>query len=483
MRQQAPGPAMPSAFAIVGWLAFVEFTSGCLQGFYVPLYPDIAARTGIGDADLNWYEAAQLLVCALSLPSLSRLGDLIGHRTVLLGVTAVSAAACWWAVLADNFWGFLLAWGMLGFSAVWLPMEIAILHHRSAAHPQRIRWGTSILVMALELGIVLFAVVSGIIAATLPMWLVLSVPALLTTLCFFVILFGVPGQAVVQASSGFDWLGLCWLSVAITSLMASLALVRVRGPLHPSVMVLALICLASVAWFVRLEGRRANPLLDLRVVLAPGQWPLQLASALLGISILGAQIPMSTYIRADPSVVGYGLGGNAASVSAVIGSYVLAMMVGALCFPTAARLVGDQGALLVAFASICAGWGLMVAQHSSLTATLTCMMIDGLGAGLLMAGLPATAALMAPATHTGMATGLTNTCKTLGGAVASCLFALCLSLDASGSPSGASLNGYLWVWGICAGSGLLAILVLLATRRPGRRPATVPALETSEVAA
>jgi len=39
---------------IVGFLAFVEFTSGVLQGYYTPMLTDIARHLRIHDADVNW---------------------------------------------------------------------------------------------------------------------------------------------------------------------------------------------------------------------------------------------------------------------------------------------------------------------------------------------------------------------------------------------------------------------------------------------
>ena len=51
--------------AVVGFLVCVELTSGILQGYYTPIYSDIADHLGIIDADVNWFEAAQLFVSAL----------------------------------------------------------------------------------------------------------------------------------------------------------------------------------------------------------------------------------------------------------------------------------------------------------------------------------------------------------------------------------------------------------------------------------
>ena len=80
---------------VVGALVVVEATSGVLQGYYSPLYSDMARHLDINDAHINWFEAAQLLLSAIVVPLLARLGDMIGHRKVLIGSLAVTAAASW----------------------------------------------------------------------------------------------------------------------------------------------------------------------------------------------------------------------------------------------------------------------------------------------------------------------------------------------------------------------------------------------------
>ena len=59
------------------------------------------------------------------------------------------------------------------------------------------------------------------------------------------------------------------------------------------------------------------------------------------------------------------------------------------------------------------------------------MAIAGLGSGALVAALPATAAAAAPPDRTGFATGMTNATKTVGGAIASSIFAIALASTGS----------------------------------------------------
>src|SRR3954453_15730796 len=92
----ATSPRVPAGlWGIVGFLVCVELASGILQGYYTPIFSDIADHLGIADADVNWFEAARLIVWALVVPPLARIGDLVGHKKVLLLSTAVTALGSW----------------------------------------------------------------------------------------------------------------------------------------------------------------------------------------------------------------------------------------------------------------------------------------------------------------------------------------------------------------------------------------------------
>ena len=156
--------AVKGLAAIVGFLVLVEFASGILQGYYTPIYPQIAEHLSISEGDINWFEAAQLIVSALCIPLLARLGDLVGHKQVLLISTAVTALGSWWLAFAPTFTTFLIGWAIQGAYVVWLPLEIAIIHRRtrdSGRQELLTRRGAAILVGSLELAVIIGAVTSG----------------------------------------------------------------------------------------------------------------------------------------------------------------------------------------------------------------------------------------------------------------------------------------------------------------------------------
>jgi predicted MFS family arabinose efflux permease len=244
--------------------------------------------------------------------------------------------------------------------------------------------------------------------------------------------------------------------------MGGLILLRLDGPGSPVAWATIVLGVLAFVPFVRAELAQPEPLIDIRLLVTPGQWPVQLTAFLFGMSVLGAQIPLSTYAQTDPAAGGYGLG--ASFVSVLIGLYVISLIAGAMLLPFASRVLGPRTALVVATLLVALGYALWIPLHDSTGQALLNMAIAGVGSGALVAALPAAAAAAAPPDRTGFATGMTNTTKTIGGAIASSIFAIALSatgsIDVEGNVN-APLSGYLVVWAVCAGSALLAAASLL----------------------
>lgn len=463
-------PLVPGLWQVVGLLVCVEIASGVLQGYYTPIFSDIADNLRISDGDVNWFEAAQLIVSALAVPFLARLGDLVGHRNVLLLSTAVTALGSWVMAFAPTFTTFLIGSALQGAYVVWLPLEVAIVYRRTAGSGQQARLtrrAAGFLVAALEAGVILGALTSGALVEATSMTVLLSLPALVVTASFVVIWFGIEARPG-EASGGIDLRGLGLVTLVLGLVMAGLIVVRLQGAASPLAWSLVAFGLLAVVPLVRVERDLDEPLIDVRLLASAGQWPVQMTAFLFGMSVLGAQIPLSTFARTDPALTGYGLGADAGFVSTLIGLYVVSMLVGALLLPVASRLLGARGALIAGCLLIATGYALWLPFHDTTGQALLNMAIAGVGSGALVAALPAAAAATAPADRTGFATGMTNATKTVGGAIASAVFAIALTstgtIDGPGAGA-ASLEGYLTVWAVCSATAALAALLLLCVPR------------------
>ena len=453
-------------FALVGFLFLVELTSGILQGYYVPLASNIARHLGVDAADYNWTEAAQLLLSALVVPVLAKLGDMFGHKRMLLVSTAVTALASWGMVASSGFAGYLVAFALQGFYVVWLPLEVALIFdrgRRSGHGASTTRRAAGFLVVALEAGAIIGALCGSVVfeqsGENFPT--TLAVPAICVSLVFFAILFGVP-ESTPLPGRRLDGGGFVLLTLALLFITGGLTFLRLNGPASWTVWVPIAVGLLTFIPFARLERRHPDPAIDLRVLGKPNMWPVQLTAGLFGISVLGAQIPLSTFAAADPATAGYGLGLSSKVISYLIGAYLVSLIVGALLFPLLARRATPRIALIVAAFLVAGGYLLFIPLHDQVWQVIANMVVAGIGSGALVAALPSAAAAAAPVGQSGIATGLTNTTKTVGGAFASAVFGVILhvGLTSTASTSGAGLAAYIAVWTIC-GVGALVAAVLL----------------------
>lgn len=136
--------------------------------------------------------------------------------------------------------------------------------------------------------------------------------------------------------------------------------------------------------------------------------------------VLGAQIPLSTFARTDPDVVGYGLGADASFVSTLIG------VIGAFSLPLTSRLLTARGALISSALLVAAGYALWIPFHDTTTQALINMGVAGIGSGALVAALASTGSLSDP------------------------------------TEGHAPLSGYLTVWAVCSVAALFAAIALVA---------------------
>ena len=330
------------------------------------------------------------------------------------------------------------------------------------------RRAAGLLVVGLQAGAIIGALAAGRIftATNENLTTTLMVPAIAVTLIALVIWFGVP-ESTPEPGRSLDTWGFVILAWGLLLVTGGLAWMRMIGEMSLGasawawVVALVVAGLGVFVWFVRYELRQKDPAIDIRVLRRPEMWPVQATAFLVGISLLGAQGPLSTYAGTDRSL-GYGLGLDATERSNIIGVYLVSLIVGAVVFAITSRRLSPRIVLIVAAALVGVGYALFLPFHLELWQVLLNLCIAGLGCGALVGALPAAAAAAAPTGQTGIASALTNTTKTIGGTFSSAVFGVVLAAGAGAvaSQTAASLGGYLTVWAICAAGGFLAAVLL-----------------------
>ncbi|MDR2379050.1 MAG: MFS transporter [Bifidobacteriaceae bacterium] len=479
----------------------VEFVSGVLGAYYTPLIVPLARSVGLHDSDWNWVEAAQTLFAAVAIPVLTKLGDRFGHKKALLASIVITAAAAWWVVAGGGFVPVICAFSLMSVSAVWLALELALLRSalgETTDSAERISSASAALIVAFMFGSVGAAIFGGQFFTGAGGWdalqtavdsgqdpaanavfarvlrLTLLVPATGVTILIPLVALLVPESRRPARRRG-DRAGLASLIGILVLVVGGLSLVKIQGVGRPLGWIVIALGLALIYPFVRHQLAAAEPTIDPRLLRRAEVWPYQAASLLLGIGYTATQIPLVTFASTDPAKHGYGLAADSGDVSIVMAVMIIAISLTA-GFLTAFGSRLDKLRLIRVAPFVHAGeFVVFLFLHTQLWHAYLAVAIGGVGAGILIAWLPAAAANAAPRGKTATLVGLISLGRMVGTALGSAVFAVVLATVGRQSATAAALPGYLTVFAIAIGSSLLGGTLLLGARDPARA-GTEPAI-------
>jgi MFS family permease len=462
-----------TAAGAVGFLVVMEFGSGILQGWLSPLFSSIGELHGVSAASLNWISAAYLLATVLVVPLLSKLGDIHGHKRILMVSTAIVAAASVLVAFAPNYELFLLGRAIQAPLAVFLPLEFAIVHQRDSE-----RSGRSIarLVAALTLGGTAGGLLAGFaLDATDSLSLTLLMPAIFMAIC-------IPGIAVfvketpLRSKGSVDYLGAVLLGGGLVALLGGASNLT-AWPLLATASVMLLGVLLLAAWVISAR-RIEHPLVDLTMLLRGGIGLPIVVAFLYGAQLFGSTAPTSVYLRSDPATLGFGFGAAASAAGTMLSIMALAMFLGASAGDRVSRAVGGSRSVALGGGLSAAAYvGMILAPGTLVTFTIW-LVVVGLGSGLISGVLPTLVVQRAAADSVGIASGLYNTARTAAGGMAGALFALimaALSTPTAAGTRAATELSFHTVWWICAGLSILFAIAVLFIRPTKTATALAPA--------
>ena len=458
--------------SIVGFLLAIEFASGLTQGWLSPLLPSLLQRYDTTAASLNWVSAVFLLSSAVCVPLLSKLGDMFGHRRLLTVAAASVAAGSVLVAVAPTFGVLLLGRALQGPLLAFLSLEFAIVRERGGSRAGR---AVGLLVGALALGGSVGLLLGGQFRQHLSLSTTLWVPAVLMIVMVPVAAWLVP-ETTLRTPGRIDWAGAGLLSLGLVLVLAAVgnggtwgwADARTVGGLGGGLIVLA-------SW-VAVELRVTQPFVDVALVLRGRLGPPVLAGFFAGAELFGSQAAGALFLGL-PASTGIGLGLGAGQLGLVLVVFGLAAFAGTWLAPRLTERIGLRGALAGGAVLSAAGYALTALVHDTVGAFVGWQVMVGVGNGLVLATLSAYVVTRAPADAVAIRSGLLNTARTVGGAVARAAFAALMAAMTTRLPGAArpvtTEAGYVTVWLVCA--ALVLIVAVLALRlETRRRPEVAP---------
>ncbi|MBL7498130.1 MFS transporter [Frankia sp. CNm7] len=450
---------------VVGFAALMVSMS---QGLLVPVLPILPAELNTSHTNAEWLLTSTLLVAAVAVPLLGRLGDMFGKRLMLLVALAALAVGSLICALTDNVGLMITGRALQGVSTAAIPLGISLL--MSLLPRERVGSAIALISAMLGVGAALSLPLAGVIGEHADFHVLFWITCVGGVVAFAGMLALVP-EGPGRGGGRVDLVGTALLSAGLVALLLPLAETANWG--WGSARVLGLLALAVVllTTLVVVERRIREPLVDIATLRRRPLVLTNLASLLFGFALFASMIGTASYVQA-PEATGYGFGS-----SMIVGG--LALLPSGLCMlvlaPVSARLVTILGAgrtLALGAVIVAAGWGMRIVFTGSLWQIILGTTIVGVGTGVGYAAMPSLINAFTPPTEIAAANGMNTLFRAIGSSLASAiggsiLVAQTMSVGSAELPS---LTGYRELFALCAGAGIAAAVAALAIPR-GRRSA------------
>ena len=411
--RNASSPGFTLAAAVLGF--FVVTLDATVVNVALP---SVRADFGGGISGLQWVAAGYTLMFAALLLSAGALADRIGARRAFgAGVAGfvLASAACGLAPGLGGLVAARLAQGAA--AAVMMPSSMALIG-QAFPHPARRARAVAMWAMGGAVASSAGPVAGGLL--TLASW----------RLIFFI---NVPAGAAALAlltrtppsprrPAPFDWAGQVTAVLAMGGLTYGAIEAGAAGLGAPRVLAAFAIAVTGLAVFLAVQARGAHPMMPPDLFRSRTVVIANVIGFAFVVGYYGLPFVMSLYLQQMRGLSALGAGA----------AFLPMMLIGAALTPFSARLAEKLGARLL----IIAGLVLMtvglvaiatVAPAAPVWGLALLMILTGLGGPLVMPPMTAVLLNSVPGHRAGTASGIFNTSRQVGGALAVAVFGALLA--------------------------------------------------------
>ncbi|MCR8895878.1 MFS transporter [Gordonia sp. GONU] len=392
--------------------------------------PAIGNAFGASTAQLSWVQDAFVLPMAAFILTAGVFGDVHGRRKVYLTGLALSALG---AVVALSAQSIQLVWAGQALAgtgaAALLPTTLALISHAVPDFRERGKfigiWASS-LMLALTVG----PLIAGPVVEGMGWRWIYVLPIPFAVAAFAVALAVLP-ESRAPHTRRLDWAGQVTAAVAVTALVFGVIEAGVNGLADARVIVALVIAVVAGAAFVAVELRSDSPMLDLALFRSRAFTVTTLIAMISFLALIGFIFVLSMYFGMVQQLGTVEAGWRLALMNGA--SMVVGALAGKMMHRVQARVMIGGGLAMVAVAQFAL---LTIDADTTFVSIGWRLIVLGLGMGLVMAPMTATAVSAVPYRLAGMAAAGNNAFRQVGGALGPAVLGALLTAGAVDSLPG-----------------------------------------------
>ncbi|MFB4301348.1 MFS transporter [Actinomadura sp. NTSP31] len=449
--------------ALTAALLMAAFPASLAQTIVIAALPVLRDELDVPAAQVTWTLTAFMLAGAVVTPIAGRLGDLYGHRRILVAcllLCTAGTAAAGLAAAAHSFGWLVAGRALQGTGSGAFPLALGIA--RSAVPARRLNGMVALVSAVFGIGGSVGMVIAGPIvdAAGTPwlFWVTLILAAAALAL-------SVRLPATRPGGSGrVDPLGAVLLSATLVCLLLAISQGRAWGWGSPRVTGLFAGSAAALAVFTAAELRVRAPLVDLRALRGRGPLTTNLATLVVCVAMFGSITLVPQFVQA-PRTSGYGFGLSASAAGLLMVPMAALMLLAGPAAPRIARRAGSRVPLQAGTVCAVAAFALLAWAHGALWEVYLACAVIGVGYGLAFASIGNLVVENAAPGQTGAATGVNTIVRTVGAAIGAQLVTAILAARTASAGAPAAESGYTAAFAVLTVTGAIALVIAAAIPR------------------
>ncbi|AVV44047.1 MFS transporter [Streptomyces sp. P3] len=478
----APAPApRPAAGpgAVIATLAFAGTTAAIMQTLVTPLIAELPQILDTSSSNAAWVITVTLLVAAVCVPVVGRLGDLVGKRRMLLACSVPLVVGSVVCAFASDVVTMIVGRGLQGMGMGMVPLGIALL--RDVVPAEKLSGSIALVSASMgiggAIGLPLAAAVAQYANWRVLFWGSAALAAVVAALIYTL----VPDVPAGAKGQRFDLPGAIGLGIGLVCLLLGVSKGADWGWTSGTTLGMFAAALVALAGWGLWEVRTTDPLIDLRTTARPRVLLTNLASVFIGFGMYASMLVMPQLLQ-FPEATGYGLGQSMLAAGLWMAPGGLTMM---LVSPLGGKLTNARGpkfTLVCGALVLAAGYFVSLALTGSAWGVMLVTLVTSGGVGLAYGAMPALIMSSVPLTETAAANGFNTLMRSLGTSIGSAVIGVILSqmTTTMGGHTFASEDGFRTA--LLVGGGLALVSAAIAAAIPAARAAAAGADVTGPVA-